>query len=57
LVEKGAIERAKRNLARLQSMCGDACPETVALRSTIAVGTASGQRFAVETAEDQRASN
>lgn len=38
LVEKGAIEKAKRNLAQLQSMCGDKCPETLALQSTIARG-------------------
>ena len=49
LVEKGAVEKAKRNLARLQSMCGDDCPETVALRSTITVGS---QRLAADTASD-----
>jgi tetratricopeptide (TPR) repeat protein len=38
LVEKGALEKAKRNLAKLQSLCGDSCPETVALESTIARG-------------------
>jgi tetratricopeptide (TPR) repeat protein len=38
LVEKGALEKAKRNLAKLQSLCGDACPETVALQGTIARG-------------------
>lgn len=54
LVEKGALEKAKRNLARLRSMCGDNCPETVALRSTIAVGA---QRVAVETNDGGPASN
>lgn len=38
LVEKGALEKAKCNLAKLQSLCGDNCPETVALQSTIARG-------------------
>jgi tetratricopeptide (TPR) repeat protein len=38
LVEKGALEKAKRNLAKLQSLCGEACPETVALQSSIARG-------------------
>lgn len=54
LVEKGALEKAKRNLARLRSMCGDTCPETVALRSTIDVGT---QRIAAETSDQGAASN
>ena len=36
LVEKGAIEKAKRNLTRLQGLCGDACPETRELAGLIA---------------------
>jgi tetratricopeptide (TPR) repeat protein len=47
LVEKGALEKAKRNLARLQSLCGDKCPETVALQSTIARGPSA--RLAAES--------
>lgn len=35
LLEKGAIEKAKSNLAKLQSMCGSTCPETIALQSSI----------------------
>ena len=50
LVEKGAIEKAKRNLAKLQSLCGDSCPETVALQSSIARGPS--PRLAVETAAE-----
>lgn len=38
LAEKGAVEKAKRNLAKLESLCGAACPETLALQSTIARG-------------------
>jgi Tfp pilus assembly protein PilF len=38
LVEKGAVERARRNLARLQSMCGENCAETRALASALAKG-------------------
>ncbi len=38
LVEKGAMEKARRNLARLQSMCGDKCTETQALAAAIANG-------------------
>lgn len=49
LVEKGALEKAKRNLARLQSLCGDACPETLALQVTIEDGPAA--RLAADTAD------
>ena len=38
LVEKGAVEKARRNLAKLQSMCGDKCPETRELAAAIAHG-------------------
>ena len=56
LVEKGALEKAKRNLARLQSLCGDSCPETVALQTTIARGPSA--RLAVDTgAEGAPSSN
>lgn len=55
LVEKGAVEKAKRNLAKLQSLCGDTCPETVALQSSIARGVPA--RLAIDTAEGAPASN
>jgi tetratricopeptide (TPR) repeat protein len=55
LVEKGALEKAKKNLAKLQSMCGDECPETVALQTTIARGVPA--RLAVESKGDNAASN
>lgn len=38
MVEKGAVERARRNLAKLQSMCGDKCAETRSLAAAIAKG-------------------
>ncbi|MEP5938840.1 MAG: tetratricopeptide repeat protein [Erythrobacter sp.] len=38
LVEKGALEKAKRNLAKLESMCGSSCPETLELQTSIAQG-------------------
>lgn len=38
LVEKGAVEKARRNLAKLQSMCGDTCAETERLATAIAKG-------------------
>ncbi len=50
LVEKGALEKAKRNLATLQSLCGDNCAETVALQGTIARGVPA--RLAVESKAD-----
>lgn len=55
LVEKGALEKAKRNLAKLQSLCGDDCPETVALQSTIARGVPA--RLAVDSKGDGATSN
>ena len=55
LVEKGALEKAKRNLAQLQSLCGDQCPETVALQSSIARGPS--PRLAVDTDTAAPASN
>lgn len=36
LVEKGAVEKAKRNLTRLEGLCGAACPETRELAALIA---------------------
>ncbi len=38
LVEKGAVEKAKRNLVRLQTTCGQNCAETQALAAAIARG-------------------
>ncbi|WP_223805308.1 tetratricopeptide repeat protein [Tsuneonella flava] len=38
LAEKGAIDKANRNLAKLQTMCGDNCPETKLLAAAIAKG-------------------
>ena len=38
LLEKGAIEKAKANLARLQKICGSTCPEARALSAAIARG-------------------
>jgi tetratricopeptide (TPR) repeat protein len=38
LAEKGAVERARRNLARLESICGTDCEATRQLASVIARG-------------------
>ncbi|GIX20256.1 hypothetical protein [Erythrobacter cryptus] len=56
LAEKGAVEKAKRNLATLQSLCGADCPEARALQSSIARGGA--PRLAAESsAEPASAAN
>jgi tetratricopeptide (TPR) repeat protein len=38
LLEKGAVEKARRNLARLESICGDQCAETRQLAAALARG-------------------
>lgn len=38
LVEKGAVEKARLNLAKLQSLCGSNCPATTNLANAIARG-------------------
>ncbi|WP_379546530.1 tetratricopeptide repeat protein [Qipengyuania sp. DSG2-2] len=38
LVEKGAVEKARNNLSRLQSLCGTNCAETRQLAATISQG-------------------
>jgi len=40
LAEKGAIEKARRNLARLQGLCGSNCDATRELSAAIAKGPA-----------------
>lgn len=40
LVEKGAVEKAKANLAKLTSMCGEGCAETRNLAAAIQAGPA-----------------
>lgn len=38
LAEKGALEKARRDLARLQNLCGTNCPEAQGLAAVIAKG-------------------
>lgn len=38
LLEKGAVEKARRNLAQLRSMCGTDCPEAQQLAAAIQRG-------------------
>ncbi|WP_324827227.1 tetratricopeptide repeat protein [Qipengyuania zhejiangensis] len=40
LLEKGALEKARSNLAKLESLCGKTCPETQKLAVSIAAGPA-----------------
>lgn len=40
LVEKGAVDKARRNLARLQQLCGGDCPASVELAAVIQKGPA-----------------
>ncbi len=47
LLEKGAVEKARRNLAQLESMCGDDCRET----RELAAALEQGERASVMTAE------
>lgn len=38
LVERGAMDKARANLAKLESLCGKGCKETTALTARIAAG-------------------
>ena len=38
LLEKGAVEKARRNLTRLESLCGQTCPQAQRLAAMIARG-------------------
>ena len=38
LVQRGAVERAKRNLDRIKTLCADPCPQATTLASVIAKG-------------------
>lgn len=40
MVEKGALEKARRNLTRLEGLCGKGCAETADLAAAIARGPA-----------------
>lgn len=51
MFEKGAVEKARRNLAKLQSLCGASCPETVKLQA--ALSRPAPQRMAADTARNE----
>lgn len=44
LADKGAVDKAKRNLARLESICGDSCAPTRTLAAAINAASAAGPR-------------
>ncbi|MEP0392032.1 MAG: tetratricopeptide repeat protein [Erythrobacter sp.] len=55
LVERGALDKAQRNLSRLESLCGTSCPETQALQQRIAAGPPA--RLAVDSGEENTVTN
>lgn len=55
LAQKGALVKAQRNLAALQSLCGAKCPETVELMAAIDAGSSTS--LAAENAGAGPASN
>jgi Flp pilus assembly protein TadD len=38
LVQRGAVERARRNLDRIKTLCHNACPQATTLAAVIAKG-------------------
>jgi len=48
LVERGAVEKAERNLAQLESLCGSNCPETRSLAKAIAKGPRNSKMLTAE---------
>lgn len=52
LAEKGALDNARRNLARLEKICGPDCRETVELAVAIAAGPIERVMTAEATAPD-----
>ncbi|MCP3730701.1 tetratricopeptide repeat protein [Sphingomonas sp. MG17] len=57
MVQKGAIERAKENLARVKTLCGNSCADATQLAAAIAKGppvTATAQVVPPPTAEEKK---
>ena len=54
LAEKGAIQKAEATLARLESLCGESCPETRELQAAIAAGAAQPVQTAEVTLSDEQ---
>lgn len=57
MVQKGAVERAKENLARVKTLCGNGCAEANQLAAAIAKGppaTVTAQAAAAPKAEEKK---
>ena len=52
MVEKGATEKARRNLAQLESLCGEGCAETRELAAALQKGPLPGVMTAEATTPD-----
>ena len=57
MAEKGAMEKARLNLAKVQSLCGETCPETRELAAAIAAGPHTPVLTAEATVEPKPQSN
>ncbi|MFN2260127.1 MAG: hypothetical protein ABR601_09860, partial [Parasphingopyxis sp.] len=50
LAARGAVERARRNLARIEAICETSCPPATSLAAAIAAGPAPAQLAVQENA-------
>ncbi|MDP3551522.1 MAG: hypothetical protein Q8R81_14170 [Novosphingobium sp.] len=57
MVEKGAVEKAKRNLTRLEGLCGKGCSETAELSAAISRGPAPKVLSAEAVTSDSKIEN
>ena len=57
MAEKGAMEKARLNLAKVHSLCGESCPEARELAQAIAAGPHSPVMTAEANLADQPQSN
>jgi len=57
MVEKGALEKARRNLSRLEGLCGKGCAETAELSAAIARGPAPKVVSAEAVTTDEKVEN
>ena len=57
MAEKGALEKARLNLAKVESLCGESCPETQALTAAIAAGPIAPVMTAEAAMDEQPQSN
>lgn len=51
LVGRGAVERARRNLVRIEALCEGECPEAVSLAAAIETGPPAAQMAARDVSE------